>query len=1583
MPVRFVEQISSLLKDNYKKSDENSQLISENCLRILSAYYFLNKEKEKVLHSFLRQLTFYKGFFNCIISSLNQIKYITDDNKISNKISDKNLRHSSSISEEPDFSSSSEPKETKKIDLLPLKQLNLSNLSFPQNHALIFLLQDCISMLFEVKEEESLMVDENINEIDSQEVYDTLMNNFREAFQHPGKNVYRDIFSSNKGITPKLFFFKWKKSNNENKIILIQTIKELHVHLLRTHIFPFIFKFLLYINADSNNKEESNMINDYSLELISFILNELENRLKEIEKNKNEYDNFSILNMINLLILIHNIVIFQKNTSYLENDKFIEIFLDIINIFEKTGLIYSKYCFEIEKKTGKIICEMIYDLFIYILDFKFEKKIENTFKEFFVKENKQKKVNLTVFYIIDLFKEEKLEKDKKTRHLIEGFLESKNLNYIHNNIFNGKIKGKVFGKSIKKIKGVNFSLYFLAKTFLYLKYLKKKDLSSFLYKNILSEISSNLYDLWTKKDSFYGHKICSKFLLYSETKAFFEQHVIQLGGALNLYEDFFDKDIQIKLKDQFKVNLCFASKLLDSKEDENNQNEEDDDEEENKAHKNLVYQDYNNKNINDNIFNFNCNKQFFLYENSEKKKILYNPKNILMKIIFSSTYKDIFFKDKIFEKIRSTYCCKYNRNKTFNITTKQLNFPVKQKNFSNSLEPKIFIRRDYNFYREEFFNVSHLYIKSNLIKENDKPNLFFYPHIYYDINENKDSVFNCELMTNQFIYFGKIFIGPHFISFESAPDPRDAKNVNLNIYYEYVFSQRDNDNKTTKEKCFIIFIKDIKEIMRRRTLLMNQSLEIFLKNGKSFFFNFFKIAHCDKVFKNLMNINDNLLLKNKKNIITKDLKASIKNTLSAFKKGEISNYEYLLKLNKYSSRTYNDLTQYPIFPWIILKINKLEELTKNHDIKLTKDKNKEQEINEKNKLFVRDMNYPVSMQNPEKRHEEINKFLEDSESKFCYHCGTHYSTSSYIFYYLMRINPFGQNLIKLQNYKQENPNRMFLSFRETQLILETSTDNRELIPDLYCYIDYFCNLNCSFNGIRNNYNLVDDFYIFDEYKVYAENENLISSFVEYLYRHKRLFNNIEITRNLDKWVDIIFGKKQLPQKKEEAAASCNIFSKLTYESKINLEDKLKKFKALKDKGELKESSLKSKLQNKINIINNFGVCPIQILTETNSYEENPNLNSQTKSNKEIKKKVSGEFYYFTRINDNHYLSIIENKNDTKKVNIYEDNLSKDKNIYCCGYFESDINNICMNSKYPLYKPNYSVAEIILIDESIQKKEKIILVCRYLGNYFKVQSMEKTLMILCEDFVTTIVSRNSTEGDKIFFTGLRNGLLTEWKIKIKKKDKINSKKKSKSNIEFSIKEKTHINDHKSSITAIEINKTKEIIATAGEDKFIHIRKLFDLEILTSIDLTYSFGNPLISKNQNIFPSLIKISDLNCIYVLLYNYKDYNTKIRGYTLNGLFFAETSKKSENLVFSSISFNKNWNLVVGCYNNNEMILLNAYNLDSCYQKKLIKEDKNMEQRGIKYLEYNSSSKEFIILLENECQIIKLVEEEQKLIDT
>jgi len=36
-----------------------------------------------------------------------------------------------------------------------------------------------------------------------------------------------------------------------------------------------------------------------------------------------------------------------------------------------------------------------------------------------------------------------------------------------------------------------------------------------------------------------------------------------------------------------------------------------------------------------------------------------------------------------------------------------------------------------------------------------------------------------------------------------------------------------------------------------------------------------------------------------------------------FQNGEISNFQYLMHLNILAGRSYNDLMQYPIFPWVL------------------------------------------------------------------------------------------------------------------------------------------------------------------------------------------------------------------------------------------------------------------------------------------------------------------------------------------------------------------------------------------------------------------------------------------------------------------------------------------------------------------------------------------------------------------------------------------------------------------------------------------------------------------------------------------
>lgn len=61
--------------------------------------------------------------------------------------------------------------------------------------------------------------------------------------------------------------------------------------------------------------------------------------------------------------------------------------------------------------------------------------------------------------------------------------------------------------------------------------------------------------------------------------------------------------------------------------------------------------------------------------------------------------------------------------------------------------------------------------------------------------------------------------------------------------------------------------------------------------------------------------------------------------------GNLSNFDYIMLLNKYSGRTHNDLNQYYIFPWVLKDYSS-------------------QKIDLSDSDFYRDLSRPIGAQNP-------------------------------------------------------------------------------------------------------------------------------------------------------------------------------------------------------------------------------------------------------------------------------------------------------------------------------------------------------------------------------------------------------------------------------------------------------------------------------------------------------------------------------------------------------------------------------------------------------------------------------------------
>lgn len=118
--------------------------------------------------------------------------------------------------------------------------------------------------------------------------------------------------------------------------------------------------------------------------------------------------------------------------------------------------------------------------------------------------------------------------------------------------------------------------------------------------------------------------------------------------------------------------------------------------------------------------------------------------------------------------------------------------------------------------------------------------------------------------------------------------------------------------------------------------------------------------------------------------------------------GSISNYEYLIALNSAANRTRNDLSQYPVFPWVL----------SNYETSTI-------DLNDPNNY--RDLSKPIGALEPKRLMSFKDRYIQMPEPKFLY--GTHYSNPGYVIGYLVRKNP--QYMIKLHGGKFDHPDRMF------------------------------------------------------------------------------------------------------------------------------------------------------------------------------------------------------------------------------------------------------------------------------------------------------------------------------------------------------------------------------------------------------------------------------------------------------------------------------------------------------------------------------------------------------------------------------
>ncbi|KAG9335568.1 hypothetical protein JZ751_004472 [Albula glossodonta] len=386
---------------------------------------------------------------------------------------------------------------------------------------------------------------------------------------------------------------------------------------------------------------------------------------------------------------------------------------------------------------------------------------------------------------------------------------------------------------------------------------------------------------------------------------------------------------------------------------------------------------------------------------------------------------------------------------------------------------------------------------------------------------------DCELVTVVDVTPGRLELTTHHIYFY---DSSTEKEEGVGNDFKWPLSQ-------------------IREIHLRRYNLRRSALEIFLIDQTNYFLNFKKEAR-NKVYSRI------LLLRSLSLYGTRSpqelLKAS--GLTQKWVNREISNFDYLIQLNTIAGRTYNDLAQYPVFPWILADYTS-------------------EELDLSDPRVFRDLSKPVAVvneRNAKAVREKYESFEDPTGTIDRFHYGTHYSNAAGVMHYLIRVEPFTSLHIQLQSGRFDCADRQFHSIPATwQTLMDNPNDVKELIPEFFYFPEFLENGNgFDLGRLQISKERVNDVIL----------PKWAKSPEDFIYKHRKALESEYVSAHLHEWIDLIFGYKQ---RGPAAVEALNVFYYCTYEGAVDLD-------AITDEKERKAVE---------GMISNFGQTPCQLLKE--------------------------------------------------------------------------------------------------------------------------------------------------------------------------------------------------------------------------------------------------------------------------------------------------------------------------------------------------------------------------------------------------
>lgn len=229
-----------------------------------------------------------------------------------------------------------------------------------------------------------------------------------------------------------------------------------------------------------------------------------------------------------------------------------------------------------------------------------------------------------------------------------------------------------------------------------------------------------------------------------------------------------------------------------------------------------------------------------------------------------------------------------------------------------------------------------------------------------------------------------------------------------------------------------------------------------------------------------------------------------KSLTQRWENGELTNFQYLMHLNTLAGRSYNDLNQYPVFPWIIA----------DYDSEV---------LDLSDACSYRDLSKPMGAQTPlraqafAQRYNTWEDVTEDKTPPF--HYGTHYSSAAIVSSYLVRMEPFTQLFLKLQGGHFDHPDRMFYSIKDAWLSAseKNNGDVKELIPEFFYLPEFLNNTNHFDLGTKQSGQVLHDVLL----PPWAKGNPH-----EFVRLHREALESEYVSSRLHEWIDLVFGHKQ-------------------------------------------------------------------------------------------------------------------------------------------------------------------------------------------------------------------------------------------------------------------------------------------------------------------------------------------------------------------------------------------------------------------------------------------------------------------------